>query len=152
MSLVTWTRFSLASGKRYKVIYDRKGNAFRKKHGGAVYCKTAAEAKKNAEVKHFAVSRAMWGKNMEALPGGKVPSTVLDALKKAGDLDSLDLNTASYTEGDGLHETSIENRATSVSQSMLENIARNTDHRIQNMLDRQAAYLMKKLSREAGKL
>ena len=89
---------------------------------------------------------------MEALPGGKVPSTVLDALKKAGDLDSLDLNTVSYTEGNGLHETSIENRATSVSQSMLENIARNTDHRIQNMLDRQAAYLMKKLSREAGKL
>ena len=90
---------------------------------------------------------------MSSLPGpsAKVPSAVLDALRKAGDLDNLDYNKVSYVGSDGVDEVSIENSATSVSQGVMEGIARSTDGRIQKMLDRQVEYVARKISREARK-
>lgn len=145
-------KMQLRAGRRWKVIYDRKGNAIRKKHGEAVYFRNNAEAKRAAEIRHFGLARAMWGKNMGQQPFGKIPAAVQDALSKSGDLNELDYNRVTYNEQPGINEATVENMATSVSQGMMQNIANSTDGRIQKMLDMQAAYLIKKLSREAGKL
>ena len=59
------------------------------------------------------------GKNAASI-GAPVGKSIMDALSKSPELSSLDYNRMTFTDSEDKLETTIENGATSVSQSLLQ--------------------------------
>lgn len=55
-------RIQLSQGRRWKVLFDRKGSKLRRQHGMGVYFKSKAEAERARKVYNRGIARAMWRK------------------------------------------------------------------------------------------
>lgn len=84
-------------------------------------------------MRHRGLARAMWGKNAPSI-GVQIPPSIMDALTKSPDLNSLDYNKMTYTEDDEKLEVSIDNNATSVSRGLLEKAERDASYRVEKRM------------------
>ena len=55
-------KVQLKAGRRWKVLFDKKGSKLRRQHGLGVYFKSKAEAERARKVYNRGIARAMWRK------------------------------------------------------------------------------------------